>query len=136
MAFGVPYSERRITCSAIQHGTMAMKTNTQGTMQNTTEDRRRAPRVQISQSIRISPADPRFQAEVATTLNVSRYGLYFVTSKPYYFAGMDVHLIRNFRPGDPMNRQEQADVVRVERSENGTFGVAIRILRVEPRSAW
>ena len=101
-----------------------------------TDDRRRAPRVHISQSIRVSPADPRFRAEVATTLNVSRYGLYFVTSKPYYFAGMDVHLVRNFRLGDPLNRQEQADVVRVERGENGTFGVAIRILRIEPRGAW
>jgi hypothetical protein len=101
-----------------------------------TDDRRRAPRVHISQSIRVSPADPRFRAEVVTTVNVSRYGLYFVTSKPHYFTGMDIHLVRNFRPGDPLNRQEQADVVRVERGENGTFGVAVRVLRIEPRGAW
>jgi hypothetical protein len=92
------------------------------------KNRRRAPRSKLSQPVRVRPFDPNCPGEVCTTLNVSRSGLYFETSAGHYFSGMEVYVTRNFQPGDPMNREEIADVVRVEKVENGKWGVAIRIL--------
>lgn len=100
------------------------------------KERRSSPRTKIAQVLQIRPTDPRLPIEVSTTINVSRQGLYFSTTKPNYFASMYVLVIRNFRPGDPMNREERAEVVRVERMENGAFGVALRIFRPDSHTLW
>jgi hypothetical protein len=41
---------------------------------------------------------------------------------------MNVIVTLNFGPDDPMHREQIGDVVRVEKIEEGVWGVAIRIL--------
>jgi|SRR4029077_14952787 hypothetical protein len=91
-------------------------------------DRRKAPRVKLSQPVRIRPLDDRYSEEVSNTENVSKSGLYFKTSSGHYYEGMNVSVVRNFHAGDPQHREETAKVVRVERLSDGRWGVAIRIL--------
>ena len=97
-------------------------------MQTGNPNRRRAPRAKVSQPVRVRPLDSNCRGEVCTTLNVSRTGLYFATSVGHYFAGMDVNVTRNFQPDDPTNREEPANVVRVDKLRSGKWGVAIRII--------
>jgi hypothetical protein len=103
-------------------------------MQQTTKIIPRSPRAKLSQSVRVRPYDPHDPEEVCVTQNLSRMGFYFETSLGHYFSGMSVGLTRNFAPGDPVNREERGEVVRVERLKNGNWGVAIRILISSP--AW
>jgi len=43
---------------------------------------------------------------------------------------MNVIVTPNFRADDPMQREYVGDVIRLERLEDGIWGVAIRILTV------
>jgi hypothetical protein len=94
-------------------------------------NRRSAPRAKISLPIRIRPFDSKYAEEIGATLNMSRDGLYFVTSAghylEFYFRNMKVHVMRNFHPNDPANQEEVGDVVRVEGPKDGKWGVAICI---------
>lgn len=89
---------------------------------------RLSPRESLSEPVLIRPCDPVFPEEVCTTANVSRSGLYFVTTTQHYFVGMNVLVTLNFGPDDPIHREQIGDVVRVEELDNNTRGVAIRIL--------
>jgi protein-tyrosine-phosphatase len=88
-------------------------------------DRRLSPRSKVSQRIRIRPVDPRHTERICATANQSQTGLYFMTATGHYFPGMDVFVTRHFSPGDPINREERAVVVRVESLGGGYVGVAI-----------
>ena len=101
-------------------------------MQETIKPIPRSPRAKLSQPVRVRPYDPHDPEEVCVTENLSRKGFYFETSLSHYFSGMCVAVTRNFVPGDPMNREEGAEVVRVERLKNGKWGVAIRVLISSP----
>jgi PilZ domain len=92
------------------------------------QERRKAPRVKLPQTIRVRPFDFRLSEEVCATANLSRTGLYIETSFGHYYAGMNVSVARNFQPGDIVHREETAKVTRVERLNDGKWGVAIRIL--------
>ena len=59
--------------------------------------------------------------------------MYFESSLGHYFAGMDINLTRNFDPVDPLCHEEVGEVVRVERLQNGEYGVAIRIFPIKTR---
>jgi hypothetical protein len=100
-------------------------------MEVRTLNRRSAPRARISLPIRLRPFDSRYPEEICSTLDMSRDGLYFVTSAKHYlelhFRNMKVHVMRNFQPNDPANQEEIGDVVRVEGPKDGKWGVAIRI---------
>ena len=102
-------------------------------MQPKPKDARRAARAKICQPIRIRPLNPSCLPETSTTVNVSRHGIYFKTSVAHYFAGMDIGVTRNFVPDDPLSREEVGEVVRVERLQNGEYGVAIRIFPIKTR---
>ena len=91
-------------------------------------ERRQAQRENLSEPVLICPCDPEYPEEVCTTLNVSRNGLYFATSTEHYFPGMNVIVTLNFRSDDPMQREYIGDVVRLDRLEDGRWGVAVRIL--------
>jgi hypothetical protein len=91
-------------------------------------ERRQAQREVLSEPVLICPCDPECPEEVCTTLNVSRNGFYFATSTGHYFPGMNVIVTPNFRPDDSIQREYMGDVVRLERLEEGKWGVAIRIL--------
>jgi hypothetical protein len=97
-------------------------------MQIDMTERRQAQREDLSEPVLICPCDPECPEEVCTTLNVSRNGLYFTTATGHYFPGMNVIVTPNFRPDDSMQREYIGDVVRLERLQDGKWGVAIRIL--------
>ena len=97
-------------------------------MQIALNERRQTQREDLSEPVLICPCDPECPEEVCTTLSVSRNGLYFTTTTGHYFPGMDVIVTPNFRPDDSMQREYIGDVVRLERLEDGKWGVAIRIL--------
>jgi hypothetical protein len=97
-------------------------------MQIAMNECRQAQREDQSESVLICPCDPECPEEVCMTLNVSRNGPYFTTTTGHYFPGMNVIVTPNFRPDDPMQQEYMGDVVRLERLEDGKWGVAIRIL--------
>jgi hypothetical protein len=97
-------------------------------MQITIRERRQTQRESRSEAFLICPCDPQYPEEVCTTLNVSRTGLYFATSTEHYFPGMNVIVTLDFCLDEPMGREYIGDVVRLERLEDGKWGVAIRIL--------
>ncbi len=99
-----------------------------GKLETAKQERRKAPRVKLPRTIRVRPFDFRLSEEVCKTANVSRTGLYFETSVGHYYAGMNVSVARNFQSDDRMHREETATVTRVERLNDGRWGVAIRIL--------
>ena len=90
---------------------------------------RLTPRETLSEPVLIrAPAIPRTPRKSASTANVSRTGLYFVTSTKHYFVGMNVIVTLNFGPDDPRHREQIGDVVRTEELDGDKWGVAIRIL--------
>jgi hypothetical protein len=103
-------------------------------MEVPTLNRRGAPRAKISLPIRVRPFDLKYPEEICTTLNMSRDGMFFVTSARHYlelhFRGAKVRVMRNFQPNDPANQEEIGEVVRVEepREKDGKWGVAICIV--------
>ena len=92
------------------------------------KNRRTTPRAKLGQSVRIRSFESPPRDEICTTVNVSRRGIYFVTSVSYYYAGMDVAVTRGFELNDPLNREENGEVIRVEKLPNGQWGIAIRLL--------
>jgi len=89
---------------------------------------RLTPRENLSEPVRVRPCDSQYPEEICMTMNVSRSGLYFVTSINHYCVGMNVIVTLNFGPDDPMHREQIGDVVRMERVGQNKWGVAIRIL--------
>jgi hypothetical protein len=97
-------------------------------MQTAAKESRLTPRENLSEPVLIRPCDNQYPEEICTSVNVSRNGLYLVTSADYYFVGMNVIVTLNFGPDDPMHREQIGDVVRVEKLDDDKWGVAIRIL--------
>jgi PilZ domain len=97
-------------------------------MQTAVKESRLTPRENLSEPVLVRPCDSRYPEEICTSVNVSRTGLFLVTSTEHYFVGMNVIVTLNFGPDDPMHREQIGDVVRVEKLEDGKWGVAIRIL--------
>jgi hypothetical protein len=91
-------------------------------------ERRRNRRVKLSQPARLRPTDPVYTEEVQITLTVSRDGLYFTTALKHYHAQMRVRVTFPYHPSDPVATEYLAEVVRVERLNDGRFGVAVRFL--------
>jgi hypothetical protein len=108
-------------------------------MEIPTLNRRNAPRAKISLPILVRPFDSKYPEEIGRTLNMSRDGLYFVTSAVHYleiyFCNRKVHVVRNFQPNDPANQEEIGDVVRVEGPKGGLWGVAIRVAKATKAGA-
>ena len=97
-------------------------------MQIAAKEYRLSPRETLSEPVLVRPCDPRYPEEVCTTANVSRSGVYFVTTTKHYFVGMNVIVTLNFGPDDPTHREQIGDVVRLEELPEGKWGVGIRIL--------
>jgi hypothetical protein len=97
-------------------------------MQTAVKEYRLTPRENLSEPVRVRPCDSQYPEEICTSVNVSRSGLYLVTSTDYYFVGMNVIVTLNFGPDDPMHREQIGDVVRVDQLDDDKRGVAIRIL--------
>jgi hypothetical protein len=97
-------------------------------MQNAITERRQTRRENVSESIHICPCDSEYPEEVCTTLNVSRTGLYFATSRNHYYPGMNVIVTFDSCSANSMPQEYIGDVIRLERLEDSKWGVAIRIL--------
>jgi hypothetical protein len=89
---------------------------------------RLTPRETLSEPVLVRPCDSLYPEEICTTANISRSGLYFVTSAKHYVVGMTVVVTLNFRPDEPIHREQIGDVVRIEELDEDKRGVAVRIL--------
>jgi PilZ domain len=94
------------------------------------KDRRREPRTRGARPVYVRPADPNCKPfeEVRTMRDFSRDGLYFLTELSCYSKGMRLHVIPAF---GSLNLEYVAEVVRVERTPSGEYGVALRLLGVK-----
>jgi hypothetical protein len=93
-------------------------------------ERRSELRATVAQRWRIRIPDTDHPPEICMTHNVSRCGLYFLTSSTHYLPGMTVCVIRNFDPDDQMSTEEVGKIVRVDSYKGGQKGVAIQVLPV------
>ncbi len=71
-----------------------------GEMRKDGKEQRRELRARVSQRLRIRIPDSDHPAEICPAHDVSRSGLYFVTTSTHYLADMKVCVIRNFDPDD------------------------------------
>ena len=97
------------------------------------QERRRYPRVDLSQATRIRPFDLSLPPEYCTILNGSQDGLYFSTEASHYVLGMSVYVTTDFQPDSPLNSTFVGVVVRIDSLEAEKWGIAIQVL--SPSSA-
>ena len=95
------------------------------------QDKRRSRRIRIGQPLKIrasGPTDTHFE-EVNVTKNVSREGIYFVSSVASYTEGMRLYVtVPHHEPRNPQDREYLGQVVRTERVAEGQYGVAVQFL--------
>ena len=94
-------------------------------------ERRRTRRVRMGQSVRVRPSDPKDVPfdEIATTKNVSRDGVYFLTKRESYYLGMRLFVTLPYHsPVNPLNHEYIGQVARVDDLGDGQRGVAVRLL--------
>ena len=93
-------------------------------------EKRANPRAKLARKLRIRPSD--FYAdsfeEIATSVNVSKRGVYFHTNANHYQVGMNLFVMYPFTSvDDPVKSEYFAEVVRVDRLSDGKYGIAIRL---------
>ena len=91
------------------------------------QELRASRRVKIARPLLARPSDPKCMEEVQTTLNTSRDGLYFRTRAKHYYVRMRVSVILGYVPTDRCNSTSFGEVVRIDRLQDGSFGVAVQI---------
>lgn len=92
------------------------------------QERRKNPRRNLEQVIRIRPFDPELPPEYCTTVNLSQDGVYFTTTAGHYAVGTNVYITGDFQPGSPIHKTLAGAVVRVDTLEGDRFGIAVQIL--------
>ena len=110
-------------------GVSIMKKTTTGTAVITPaeQEHRASRRVKVSRPLLARPSDPKYKEEVQVTLNTSRDGLYFRTRLKHYHVRMRVSVILGYIPNDRCNSTSLGKVVRIDRFEDGSFGIAVHI---------
>ncbi len=97
---------------------------------HSTRDARRRERLKISLPVHVRPFDARYAEieDVAQVIDFTRDGLFFRTCMPHYCLGM--RLIVTFPYGDKVSahRRMLTTVVRLDRFDDGSRGVAVRVL--------
>ncbi len=93
-------------------------------------DARQRERLRIPLPVHVRPFDARYAdiEEVAQVIDFTRDGLFFRTGLPHYYLGM--RLIVTFPYGDKVSahRRMLTTIVRMDRFDDGTRGVAVRVL--------
>jgi hypothetical protein len=105
-------------------------TNTTLEKQTASIEKRLCRRAKMCQMIRVRPSDPDNEhfEELPVTVNVSKHGLYFHTSRTDYSVGMRLFITYPFTfANDPMKSEYLAEVLRVDSGEK-RFGIAVRLL--------
>jgi len=94
-------------------------------------ERRRSRRIRIGQPLKVSPSDPHdahFE-ETATTKNVSRDGIYFLSKNKTYREGMRLFVTVPYHfPSDPHDLEYLGQVARIENLPDGNRGIAVQLL--------
>lgn len=101
-------------------------------------ERRRRKRVKVSAQVRVRATDTKVPAfeEVATTIDVSRDGILFSTSRQDFRKGMSVGVTFPFSTApNALNSEQPAEVVRVSDLGNGQCGIAIQFTHAQQRAA-
>jgi hypothetical protein len=95
------------------------------------QERRRSRRIRIGQPLKVRPSDPRdphFE-ENATTKNVSRDGIYFLSKNLLFYEGMRLFISLPYHtPKDPLDNEYIGQVARIENLPNGQRGIAVQLL--------
>ena len=95
------------------------------------QERRRSRRIRIGQPLKVRPSDPSdaFFEETATTKNVSRDGIFFLSKNSAYRAGMRLFVTLPYHfPSDPHDLEYLGQVARIEELPDGYRGIAIQLL--------
>ena len=101
-------------------------------------ERRQRKRVKVSAQLRVRSMEagaPMFD-EVAMTIDVSRDGILFSTTRTDFRKGMFVGVTFPYA-GAPsaMNTEQRAEVMRVQDQGSGNFAVAIQFMHAQRRAA-
>ena len=95
------------------------------------QERRRSRRIRIGQPLKVSPSDPHdahFE-ETATTKNVSRDGIYFLSKNQTYREGMRLFVTLPYHfPSAPHDLEYLGQVARIENLPDGNRGIAVQLL--------
>jgi hypothetical protein len=95
------------------------------------QERRRSRRIRIGQPLKVRPSDPHdapFE-ETATTKNVSRDGIYFLSKNLTFRVGMRVFVTLPYHfPSDPHDLEYLGQVARIENLPDGNRGIAVQLL--------
>ena len=93
-------------------------------------DTRVSPRAKIARPVRVRPSEPRDDhfEDLPISVNASKSGIYFTSRLKSYYRGMRIFVTFPYSsPHDPMNCEYVAQVVRVEKLDNGKTGVAVNL---------
>ena len=105
---------------------------------DTASERRRRKRVKVSAQVRVRVTDPSCEpfTEIATSIDVSRDGILFLTDRRDFWKGMALGVTFPFSaaPG-ALNAEEPAEVVRTIELPDSKMGVAIQFHRMQLRAA-
>ena len=107
-----------------------MKAAMSGKLEKPVSDKRVSRRAKIARPVRVRPSEPRDDhfEDLPISVNASKTGIYFTTRLHSYYPGMRVFVTFPYSsPHDPMNCEYVAQVVRVEKLENGRIGVAVHL---------
>ncbi len=101
-----------------------------GKLEKPVSDNRVSRRAKIARPVRVRPSEPRDDhfEDLPISVNASKEGIYFTTRLKSYYPGMRVFVTFPYSsPHDPMNCEYVAQVLRVEKLENGKTGVAVHL---------
>jgi hypothetical protein len=94
-------------------------------------ERRSGRRCKITQMLRVRPSDPEIQhfEEIRGTTSLSRSGVYFKGEVKSYQLGMRLFVTLPYSDQPTaINREYLAEVVRLDKLDNGLIGVGIKLL--------
>lgn len=98
-------------------------------------ERRRRRRAKISAQVHVRFTASGFE-EICTSIDVSRDGLLFATTRPSYSIGQAVEVTFPYSASAAaLNRPEPAEVVRITEQSAGRFAVAIQFVAAKNASA-
>lgn len=101
-------------------------------------ERRRRKRVKVSAQVRVRATDSKVPAfeEIATTIDVSRDGILFSSSRRDFRKGMSLGVTFPFSNApNALNSEQAAEVVRLTDLGNGQCGIAIQFTHAQQRAA-
>jgi hypothetical protein len=92
----------------------------------TREERRKRERLKVCLPVHIRPLGRSQIQEVATTLDITRHGLCFTTSRDHYSLGMSLFLTFPYSSASLVRKEYLGEVVRVDHLPSGGHAVAVQ----------